>query len=72
VTDEFEQHFGTLSEDFIKSVCERIESNIDGWKVDEKDAKSFDPNWTPEQVKWFNDGVDSVKQLISAMRNGDL
>ena len=67
-----ENTFSDLSEQFIESVVERLASKITGWRVTDKDAKSFDPKWTPEQIEWFNLGVDSVRDLLLSMKDGNL
>ena len=67
MSEDFDNAFRDLADEFIERVTDRLIAKIDGWKAADADRNKFDPAWAAEQLQWFNDGVESVKTMLENM-----
>jgi hypothetical protein len=69
LSDELESLALSQKNDFLDAIIAQIEQ----WKIDPvENLKAFADPFTPEQLEYFNIGVQSVAAMLESVRDGEL
>lgn len=58
--------------EMIKSIIETLIGEVLNWKWTEKDNGDCDVPMTKDQMEWYNKGVESVADMLDALKDGQL
>lgn len=69
LSDELEAMVLSQKNDFLDAIIAHVEQ----WKIDPKEnMKAFADPFTPEQLEYFNRGVESVAAMLESVKDGNL